>query len=111
MLGLRCSGVDSFPCAGEVFCDAFLAVVAKAREDRDMLWTEWVQRDHMFGSVSESAQMLLEAEQDLLLSRNASIAYFRVSEGRARGDLVFLLGKDAAWLTSLGEFFGAHLCL
>ena len=111
LLGLRSDGVNSFPCAGKVFCDAFLAVVAKASEDRDMLWPKWVRRDPMFGSVSESIQLLLEAEQDLLLFRNSGTAYFRVSTGMARGDLDFLLGKDADWLLPLGEFFGAQLLL
>jgi len=105
---------EDFVAEGDCFHRAFAAAVEHAQEKADpasFLMPPQIHLDPMFGVYHEADEMLLEGEQDLLISllnprhRRAS---FRITKSEAEAELREISGA-AEWFKDLGRIFHEQL--
>ncbi|MBX3245555.1 MAG: hypothetical protein KF901_00035 [Myxococcales bacterium] len=113
LLAARAEGApDEFDAEGRAVHDAFGAVVAFLQRSTDVKVTglTTVRRDPVFGVFHEANELLLQAEQDLILGFvNPTLrkAKFKVAESDANAELSEF--DQAEWLRQAGRAFADAL--
>lgn len=112
LFGLRIHKKD-FPAEGENFHRAFVSTIEKAKKTaprRGLLRNLTFHVDPIFGVCSEASEMLLEGEQDRVLSlMNPDLekAQFKIGPSDAKAQLKRL--PDGKWFEQLGRYFAEQL--
>lgn len=113
LCALRTQRTDDFVAEGDRFHRAFAATLEYAHQKVDSnvtLIPPQIHMDPMFGIYHEANEMLLEGEQDLLISllnprhRKAS---FRISPAEAEEELRDIPNPE--WFRDLGRVFNEKL--
>lgn len=115
LLAARAEGApDEFDAEGRLVHDAFAAVVAFLQQSPDVrvVGLSTARRDPMFGVFHEADELLLHAEQDLVLdfvNPTRRKATFKVAAAEAKEELGEF--KHSAWLLDAGRQFAKALKL
>lgn len=113
LLAARAEGAPvEFDAEGRALHDAFGAVVDFLENSPDMKVTglSTVRRDPMFGVFHEANELLLQAEQDLILgfvNPTLRTAKFKIAESDAKDELAEF--EHAEWLRAAGRAFADAL--
>lgn len=102
----------NFDAEGDRFQRAFAATIERAKAERPDVVSKMItlEFDPMFGVYTEANEMLLEGEQDLVLSlMNPRLgeAHFKIEAADAAEELSSI--PDAAWFRELGAYFNQRL--
>lgn len=113
LLAARAEGApDEFDAEGRLVHDAFAAVVAFLQQSPDVkvVGLSTARRDPVFGVFHEANELLLQAEQDLILGFvNPTLrkAKFKIAEAEAKEELGEF--EHTAWLLDAGREFAKAL--
>jgi hypothetical protein len=113
LFALRANGVDEFPAAGPAFHEAFGKTIEYASEisaAHHLPKPIIVNVDPIYGVYPEANEMLLEGEQDLVLSLmnpRLKFAQFKIDRAEADEELKEVGYED--WYRELAKFFHSHV--
>lgn len=106
----------SFPAAGPVFYDPFLATIVCARADTTvaLVGWPWIEDDPLFGTAIPAANMLWEGLEDRVIVYHypdCHTAYFMISPEQAQRKLEEFVPELLDWFLALGLYFDEHITL
>lgn len=113
LFALRANGVNEFPAAGPVFHQAFGKTIEYAFQisaNQDLPQPMAVNVDPIYGVYPEANEMLLEGEQDLVLSlMNPRLKYAQFKIGEAEADDELKQVGHVEWYKDLANYFRRHV--
>lgn len=104
---------EKFVAEGQAFHEAFSKTIEYARQEFPEVEIEgaaWFRIDPVFGVVREAHEMLLEAEEDRLISLlNPALrkAQFRITKEQAMEELQEM--ESSGWFLQLAKYFDDQL--